>query len=64
MEKNSLYDLMTQFVEESKSLWRLENEYQQNAAEDVELKAYWAKLAAEKASRLAELKAMIKARLA
>lgn len=64
MEKNSLYDLMIQFVEESKSLWRLEGEYPANAGADLALKDFWAKLAAEKRAHLAELKALIKARLA
>lgn len=63
MEPNSLYDLMNQFVEESKSLWRVQGEYQENAGDDAELKGYWGQMAADKAARLAELKALIKARL-
>ncbi len=63
MQPNSLYDLMIQFVEESKSLWRLQDEYPKNAAEDAELAAFWSKLAADKAAHLAELKSLIKARL-
>ncbi len=64
METNSLYDLMIQFVEESKSLWRLEQDYRANAGADAELTAFWEKLAADKRAHLAELKALIKARLA
>lgn len=55
---------MAQFVEESKSLWRLENEYRGNAGEDAELKAFWEKLAVDKQSHLADLKALIASRLA
>lgn len=64
MEPNALYDLMIQFVEESKSLWRLEQEYRTNAGADAELAVFWEKLAADKRAHLAELKALIKARLA
>jgi rubrerythrin len=64
MEPNSLYDLMIQFVEESKSLWRLEQDYAANAGDDADLKAFWEKLAADKRAHLVELKALIKARLA
>lgn len=55
---------MAQFVEESKSLWRLENEYQGNAGDDAELKSFWAALAEDKKRHLDALKALIKARLA
>ena len=64
MEPNSLYDLMTQFVEESKSLWRLEQDYATNAAADAELATFWQKLADDTRQHLAALKALIAARLA
>lgn len=62
MKDNNLYNLMTQLTQESRSLWRIKNEYVKDA-KDKELKAFWKTYSAEKESHIADLKALIKAYL-
>lgn len=62
MEQNNIYNLMNQITQESKSLWRIQNSYQQEASTE-EQKAFWIKLATEKQAHLAEMKAFLKAEL-
>ncbi len=58
-ENNNLYNLMTQLVQEQKSLWRIKNDYLKDAAKDKELKTFWAEVAAEKELLIEDLKAVI-----
>jgi hypothetical protein len=60
MKNNNLYNLMTQLVQEQKSLWRIKNEYAKDAAKNKELKAFWAEIAAEKDLLIEDLLAVIK----
>lgn len=62
MKNNTLYNLMTQLTQESRSLWRIKNEYVKDA-KDKELKAFWKELADEKESLIEDLKLIIKAEL-
>lgn len=64
MKDNSSYNLALQLVEESKSLWRIENEYIEDAGDDEELRNFWEAMAAEKEARVAELKVLVAERLA
>lgn len=57
---NNLYNLMTQLVQEQKSLWRIKNEYSKDAGKDKELKAFWTEVAAEKELLIEDLQAVIK----
>jgi len=41
MIDNNLYNIMAQIVVESKSLWRIKNEYMKDALEDQESQALW-----------------------
>ena len=50
---------MHQFTQESKSLWRIKNNYITEALTDEE-KSFWTKLAQEKEDHVAELKDLIK----
>lgn len=50
---------MHQLTQESKSLWRIKNNYQNEALSDEE-KAFWTKLEADKESHITELKELIK----
>ncbi len=59
METNNVYNLMHQLTQESKSLWRIKNNYQNEALSDEE-KAFWTKLEADKESHITELKELIK----
>lgn len=56
---NNLYNLMTQLVQEQKSLWRIKSEYLKDAGKDKELKTFWAEVAAEKELLIEDLKAVI-----
>ncbi|MEI8224256.1 MAG: hypothetical protein WCG20_04020 [bacterium] len=62
MKNNNLYNLMTQLTQESRSLWRIKNEYSKDA-KDKELKVFWKELAAEKEALVEDLKLIIKAEL-
>lgn len=62
MKNNTLYNLMTQLTQESRSLWRIKNEYVKDA-KDKELKAFWKELADEKEALIEDLKLIIKAEL-
>jgi hypothetical protein len=62
MEQNNTYNLMNQITQESKSLWRIKNTYEKEAASD-ELKAFWLKLASEKEAAIAAMKGFLKSEL-
>lgn len=62
MKNNNLYNLMTQLTQESRSLWRIKNEYTKDA-KDKELKAFWKDLAEEKTLLVEDLKTIIKAEM-
>lgn len=64
MKDNTTYNLMLQLVEESKSLWRIENEYIEDASDDEDARALWEAMAAEKEARIAELRIAVAERLA
>lgn len=59
MENNNVYNLMTQMTQESKSLWRIKNDYLPEADTD-ELKAFWNTLLADKEKHIIDLKILIK----
>ena len=50
---------MHQLTQESKSLWRITNNYQKEALGEEE-QAFWTKLAADKEAHIVELKNLIK----
>lgn len=62
MKNNTLYNLMTQLTQESRSLWRIENEYQKDT-KNKDLKAFWKMLAEEKTALIEDLKLIIKSEL-
>ena len=53
---------MNQITQESKSLWRIKNNYQKEA-KNKDLKAFWTKLAKEKEAHLKEMKDFLKKEL-
>lgn len=59
-ENNNLYNLMTQLVQEQKSLWRIKNDYLKDAAKNKELKEFWTEVAKEKELLIEDLKSVIK----
>ena len=62
MENNNTYNLMHQLTQESKSLWRIKNNYLNESLTEEE-KAFWNKLAQDKESYVTELKDLIKTHL-
>jgi hypothetical protein len=59
MTPNNLHNLMTQMIQEQKSLWRIENNYINESGSDIE-KEFWTKLGNEKKMYIEELKKLIK----
>lgn len=57
--ENNLYNLMNQMTQESKSLWRMQNEYIKDAGKDAELKKFWMYYTKEKEQHLKDLKMLI-----
>lgn len=64
MLNNHIYNLFTQITQEHKSLWRIKNNYQQDAEHCPDCKAFWEKMTKDKEDHVAELEAMIKKHLA
>ncbi len=58
MKNNTLYNLMTQLTQESRSLWRIKDQYIKDT-KDKELKAFWKELAMEKEALIEDLKLII-----
>lgn len=56
---NSMYNLMTQLIQEQKSLWRIQNEYIKDAGKDKELKDFWLDVAEEKQMLIEDLQTII-----
>ncbi len=59
MTPNNIHNLMTQMVQEHKSLWRIENHYAAEAVTDQE-KEFWERLRNEKKVHIEELRKLIK----
>ena len=55
MIDNLLYDLMEQTVEESKSLWRIQNNYLTDATECTECRDFWEQLKTDKENHCQKL---------
>lgn len=63
MLDNNFYNLVEQLSQESKSLWRIENEYIADAEGNTEETAYWKELAEDKKKHINDLKELIKTHL-
>ncbi len=63
MLKNHLYNLMEQIIEESKSLWRINNTYKKDASGCSSCTALWDKLEKDKEDHINELRELIKTHL-
>ncbi len=60
MFTNNLYNLMMQAVEEHKSLWRIKDDYMQDANQSPESIMFWEKMISDKENHISELKELIK----
>ena len=63
MLDNNAYNLMTQMVEENKSLWRIRNAYTRDATTCGQCQAFWEKLAKDKEDHIKELQGLLKTHL-
>jgi hypothetical protein len=63
MIENDLYDLMEQTVIESKSLWRIENNYLSDSQECADCREFWEKMKADKEQHCQDLINLISAHL-
>jgi tryptophanyl-tRNA synthetase len=60
MQENHIYNLMLQITEEHKSVWRMENEYKQDARNCNECKNLWQKIATNKQDHIEQLTKQLK----
>ncbi len=60
MLRNNIFNLMNQLVQESKSIWRIKNEYMQEAVGNDELMALWKRLENEKEAAVDEMNKILK----
>lgn len=60
MVRNNLFNLMNQMVQESKSLWRIKNEYMKEAVGTEDLMAVWKELEKDKEVQIVKLQELIK----
>jgi len=58
--ENNVYNLMSQMLTESKSLWRIKNEYRRDAEECSSCAAFWVELERQKEENIRKLEAMIR----
>ena len=59
MFDNNVYNLMAQAVEESQSLWRIKNEYKNDAKNCDECQEFWEKLEKDKEQHCKDLNKLI-----
>lgn len=57
---NNLYNLMAQMVTESKSLWRIKNDYKRDALNDPKFMALWNEFEKQKENNLIKLELLLR----
>jgi hypothetical protein len=60
MLDNNTYNLMAQIVEESRSLWRIKNEYKKDAGMCKECMDFWDMLIKDKEHHIKDLEKLIR----
>lgn len=63
MHDNHTYNLLSQMTEEQRSLWRIQDAYQQDAGDCKECKVFWGKMAKDKEDHIRELTELVKSHL-
>ena len=63
MQQNHNYNLMKQYVQEHKSLWRIKHSYKKDSGSCKECKALWSALEKDKEGQVKKLHGMIKKHL-
>ncbi|HEY0908420.1 MAG TPA: hypothetical protein VGE35_03680 [Candidatus Paceibacterota bacterium] len=60
MIRNNLFNLMNQAVQESKSVWRIKNQYMQEAVGSDDMMNLWKEIEKTKEEQIDKLQALIK----
>lgn len=60
MLRNNLFNMMNQLVQESKSVWRIKNQYMQEAVGSDDVMAVWKEIEKSKEEQIAKLQTLIK----
>lgn len=60
MVRNNLFNMMNQLVQESKSVWRIKNQYMQEAVGSDDMMNLWKEIEKAKEDHIAKLQALIK----
>ena len=60
MLDNHVYNLMTQIVQEHKSLWRIKRNYRKDAKNCKDCKKFWAKALKDKEKNINEMLKLLK----
>ena len=60
MFDNNTYNILMQLTQEHKTLWRIKNEYKNDAGECSECYAFWEKLEKEGEQRIQTLEGLLK----
>jgi hypothetical protein len=60
MHENHLYNLMSQMVEEHRSLWRIKTCYAKDAGKCAECKEFWKRMEKDKEAHIQELTDLLK----
>lgn len=63
MHENHVYNLMNQLVEEHKSLWRIKNNYLDDAGDCGDCKKFWEAMRKDKEEHIEDLTKLIKEHL-
>lgn len=59
MIRNNAFNLMNQLVQESKSVWRIKNEYMQEAVGSEDIMAIWKEMEKTKDEQIVKLQTLI-----
>ncbi len=59
MQSNHAYNLMKQYVQEHKSLWRIKRDYIKDAKGHPDAVAFWKRMQVDKEQHLVELQKLI-----
>lgn len=59
MIRNNAFNLMNQLVQESKSVWRIKNEYMKEAVGSEDIMSIWKEMEKTKDEQITKLQALI-----
>ena len=63
MHSNHIYNLLSQLVEDHRSMYRIQDFYQKDAGDCEDCQTFWKKMMKEKEDHIAELTELVKKHL-